>query len=153
MRYNYTKALAILRDYAIELGFKEVIFDHHETSQVAWNIRTLNTPTKIKIEGKHPVEIKVYLLLHELGHNELRKDWDRFGKLLPVAQQAETYYDNKYRRRQAYFVSNLEEEFMAWDEGLKLAERFGIKINRIKWDEYRSKCLMSYIRFYSTLKK
>ena len=58
----------------------------------------------------------------------------------------------KYKRRVTYSVSCMEEEFKAWDEGLKLAEKLDIKINIKKWNEFKSKCLIGYIRYYGTKK-
>lgn len=152
MRYSYTQALVQLKLFAELQGF-EVDLKHSGVSQVSWKSRTVNTPYMLLIEGSQPVELRVYVMLHELGHHELRKDWVRFGVLLPVSHEAERLPRSKLRRRQSYFVAGLEEEYMAWDEGLLLAERFGIRVNRQKWDEFRSRCLMSYIKFYSTLKK
>ena len=60
--------------------------------------------------------------------------------------------NGKYKRRVTYNVSCMEEEFKAWDEGLKLAEKLGIKVNVVKWNELRSKCLISYMRYYSVKK-
>ena len=130
--------------------------DHHDISYIDWKLKTLNEPSVIRIEGKYPVEIKVYLLLHELGHHQLRKDWSKFKKTLPVAAHAEHIHFvkkvGKYKRRVTYTVSCMEEEFKAWDEGFKLAMKLGIKINDTKWNALKSKCLISYMRYYATKK-
>lgn len=155
-RYNYTKALAILIDWATKQGYRDIIIDHHDTSQIDWQKNTLNTPKDIKIEGKYPIEIKVYFFLHELGHHQLRKNWGRFQKTLPVAAHAENldlYHKvGKYKRRVTYTVSCMEEEFKAWEEGFKLAEKLGIRINMDKWVSLKAKCLISYMRYYSSKK-
>lgn len=94
--------------------------------------------------------------MHELGHHELRKDWDIFNELLPVVARAEKhhheYKSNRYKRRNSYIVGCLEEEFKAWDEGLKLARYFDIRIDLEKWNEFRSICLKAYIIYYSDFK-
>ena len=74
MRYNYTKALRVLTDWAEKEGYTSIIFDHNDISQIDWKKNTLNKPNEIKIQGKYPIELKVYLLLHELGHHQLRKN-------------------------------------------------------------------------------
>jgi hypothetical protein len=61
--------------------------------------------------------------------------------------------NKKYKRRDSYIVASLEEEFLAWDEGLKLGKRLEIKINMEKWIDFKSKCLKGYIKYYANLKK
>jgi hypothetical protein len=155
-RYSYTKALERLTEWAVKQGYSEITFDHHDISQIDWKGSGLNEPNTIKIEGKYPIEIKVYLMLHELGHHQLRKNWSKFKKTLPVVAHAEHIHFvrnvGKYKRRVTYSVSCMEEEFKAWDEGLKLAEKLDVKINIKKWNEFKAKCLIGYIRYYGSKK-
>jgi len=154
-RYSYTKALETLTEWAKRQGYTDISVDYHDISQIDW-VNTMNTPKSIKIEGKYPIEIKVYLFLHELGHHQLRKNWAKFKKTLPVAAHAEHlhFYRNvgKYKRRVTYSVSCMEEEFKAWDEGQKLAAKLGIKIYMPKWSALKAKCLISYMRYYGSKK-
>lgn len=155
-RYSYTKALAILTEWAIKQGYTDITLDHDDTSQIDWERDTLNIPKDIKIEGKQSIEHKVYLFLHELGHHQLRKDWNKFKKTLPTLAHAEHLHFyrkvGKYKRRVTYTVSCMEEEFKAWDEGQKLAEKLGIRINMAKWSPLKAKCLISYMRYYGAKK-
>ena len=152
-RYNYTKALERLTLWANKEGY-EVNFDYEDVSTVIY-YQTADEylPNEIKIEGRHPIEIKVYLLLHELGHHILRKDWEKFQAELPITAHAEQVYlsnnDVRYMRRVVYSVSCLEEEFKAWEEGYKLAKRLNIRVNGDKWHELRGRSLMSYMRYYA----
>ena len=155
MRYSYRKALVCLKDYA-ENGGLEVIFAYSGTSHINWTPATLNDLKKVYIE-KHTPESQTYLFLHELGHYELRKNWKKFKKRLPVIAYAEemnvTQKVTKFMRRKDYIVSSLEEEFMAWEEGLKLAGKLGIIVNPKRWISIKSDCLKGYISYYATLKK
>lgn len=156
MRYSYTKALETITDWAVRQGCTDISFDHHDVSYIDWQINTINKPDKIKIQGKYPKEIQVYLLLHELGHHQLRKNWEKFKKMLPVMAHADHIHFmrnvGKYKRRVTYTVECMEEEFKAWEEGYKLGLKLGIKINLNKWNSFKSKCLISYIRYYATKK-
>jgi len=156
MRYSYKKALERLTNHAYDEGFKRVVLNHKEISHMTTREKTLHEPLSIYIERNNTLEIKTYLFLHELGHHELRKDWKNFSKLFPVTAYAEQkMIDNgekKYKRRNSYKVSSLEEEFIAWNEGLKLGKRLGIRINLDRWLELKSKCLKSYINYYATLR-
>ena len=57
-RYNYTRALERLTEWAEREGY-EVIFDHDDISEIEWQRDTLNWPNRIKIEGRYPIELKV----------------------------------------------------------------------------------------------
>jgi hypothetical protein len=157
MRYSYKKAIEQLSDYANREGYASIELDYNGVSMIKWDKKSLNEPKSIYIEGKYTLEMKTYLMLHELGHHELRKDWDKFKKKFPVMAHAEHVHlktkATKYKRRDTYVVSSLEEEFKAWDEGLKLGEKLGIKINMQKWIVFKSKCLKSYINYFANLKK
>ena len=156
MRFNYTNALSELTEWAKNEGFSKISLDSEGISEIDWKKTLDYQPKHIKIQGKQPIEYKVYLMLHELGHHQLRKNKDKFEKVLPVTAYAE-HIDfikkvGKFKRRVTYTVSCVEEEFKAWEEGFKLAERFGIKINPTKWDELKASCLISYIRYYGAKK-
>ena len=155
-RYNYTKALEVLREWGLNEGYKSITFDHNDISEIDWVKSTLNTPKTIKIQGIYPIEMKVYVLLHELGHHQLRKNWAKFHKTIPVAAHAEHIHFirkiSKYKRRVTYTVSCMEEEFKAWEEGFKLGEKLGIRINMDKWNTFKAKCLISYMRYYGAKK-
>jgi hypothetical protein len=152
-RYSYKKALGILTEWAYKEGYTDISFDHNDVSYIDWVKKSLNTPKVIKIEGKYSIEIKVYLLLHELGHHQLRKDWVKFRMMLPISANAEQVHffmkDSRLKKGLIYDVSCMEEEFKAWEEGFKLGVTLGIKINEKKWHEFKSKCLMSYMRHFS----
>lgn len=141
-RYDYNKALNKLKEWAFNEGYKKISFNHNNVSYTSWKSNTLNSPNIIKIEGKYSLEDKTYLFLHELGHHILRKDIKSYEKLFP-----EQFFDS--RRNKPYYVSCVKEEFMAWDEGLKLAKTLKIKVNKIKWVKLKSKCMMTYFEYYS----
>jgi hypothetical protein len=155
MRYSYKKGLVKLTEYAEKQGYK-VRLDYHDISYMKQDTKTKNEPQGIFIQSGMTYEETVYIFLHEMGHHELRKDWDKFKKRLPVLAHAEMVKlykkENKYSRRKVYHVSSLEEEFLAWDEGLKLAKKLGIQVNMEHWIKIKSKCLKSYIRYYANLK-
>lgn len=152
-KYSYKNALIILKEWALNEGFINISFDYDDISQIDWIKSTLNTPNSIKIEANLSYELQTYIFLHELGHHELRKDWDKFHKILPTSAKAEEHLhstkDRKLIRRISYIVSHMEEEYKAWEEGLKLGENLGIKINPEKWLEIKTKCLIQYIRYFA----
>lgn len=154
-RYSYKRALDELKVYAESEGFKRVRFNAKD-SQVSWMKGGLNEPKHLDIMSGMTLENQVYVMLHELGHHELRKDWEWFSMRFPVSAHAEEIYistkDRKYTRRAAFIVSSLEEEFLAWDEGLRLGLDMGIKVRMENFIDIKSKCLKHYIGYYAQLK-
>lgn len=157
MRYSYKGALAELVSYASSLGYVVDTASDKGYSYIDWVRESLNEPKVISIQGNLSYEVRVYIMLHELGHHEIRKNWSKFGNLFPIMAHAEQrkHVSNtrKFMRRDSYIVSSLQEEFMAWDEGLKLGLKLGIHLNMSKWVSFKSKCLKSYIRYYAQLRK
>lgn len=154
MRYSYINALDTLTKWAIKEGYKNISLDYHDTSFIDWERKSLNEPKVIKIQHKYDYEHQTYLFLHEAGHHQIRKDWDDFKKKLPQAAFAEEKdtktKTHKHKRRTSYVVSALEEEYLAWFYGLRLAKKLGIKINNSKWNALKNKCMMGYIRYYGS---
>lgn len=155
-RFSYKNALDVLLDWSESEGFTDVSLEYSGISQIDWVKSTLNTPKDIKIQVAS-YEEQTYYFLHELGHHQLRKNWTKFHRELPTMAMAEEHKhntsDRKLVRRQSYMVSHLEEEYKAWEEGAKLAEKLDIKINPAKWSALKTKCLMSYIRYFAIAKK
>ncbi len=151
-RKIYTKAFKKLKEWALGEGFKSVTINHDNISYISWEVNSLNTPLNIKIQSGYDDEHRVYLLLHELGHHQLRKDWDLFTENFPVLAKAELWHHknkgNNLKRRRDYQLHSLEEEFRAWDEGFNLALSMDIPIDLVKWNTLRTKCLLGYFKFY-----
>ena len=150
--YDFARAFEVLSEYASSEGYK-VDLAYTGISYVKFLKNTLNAPKHIKIEAGSDDELRAYFFLHELGHHELRKDWARFSELLPVSAKAEEEQlaskNGKYVRRVGYYVSSLEEEFMAWAEGLKLAKGLNVDIDEESYFKLKTKCLKLYMNYYA----
>jgi hypothetical protein len=64
------------------------------------------------------------------------------------AELCEGRSKSNFIRRNAYKISEIGEEFEAWDEARLLADRLKIRINEKNFETLRVKSLMTYIRFY-----
>lgn len=82
-------------------------------------------------------KIKVYALLHEIGHYLQFVNSPHLSSRLSDLD----------KRTNVYKVFLLEEELNAWIRGLKLAHRLNIFIDEKKYWQYASRCLMSYVRW------
>ena len=92
----------------------------------------------IVITNKQSLTSKFYTLLHEAGHYLLRNKDDRF---------TQPDRSNMTRPSQAKRVKILHEEFLAWDEGLKLADELNLYVNLKQWERVSYKHLYDYIRW------
>lgn len=151
-RKIYIDAFEKLTKWALKEGFKSVTIGYDNVSHATWKDKTLNTPSNIKIEQGYDSEHRVYLLLHELGHHQLRKDWDWFTENFPILAEAEVHHlkkkENHLKRRKVYHMYSMEEEFRAWDEGLHLAYAMDIPVDLAKWNALKTTCLLLYFKFY-----
>jgi hypothetical protein len=158
MRFSYKNALEKLKEYALKQGFEEVILEH-SGGFIEYEDTNMYSPLKLYVPSGYTNDTRVYIMLHELGHHELRKNWGKFETRLPAVARAEKAVvrkhknGKKYKRRDSFHISSLEEEFLAWDEGLKLGLKLGIKINMDKWMKVKASMLKTYIKYYGTMNK
>ena len=99
----------------------------------------------ITINASQGAENRLFSLLHECGHILLCQDEKRYKEAFPGVWNG---IQDKRRSRGRFFrVSLVEEEMMAWNEGLKLAKRLGVNINEDKWNKHKTDCLYTYLRW------
>lgn len=93
---------------------------------------------RIVIGDHHSDEISLYCLLHEIGHHIImcKKSYD---------VEYQTIYDNFSKSSSTYRITNVQEELDAWKEGLKLANRLNITVDRRKYEITKSKCISTYL--------
>jgi hypothetical protein len=88
-------------------------------------------------------------MLHELGHWELMRDWDLYKQKYHFTSIGEEYALNKiykYRRRLAYKVDVMREEFDAWEAGRNLAIKLNLYLDINDYNKYSIKFLYLYIK-------
>lgn len=155
MRKSFKKVFRNLVEYAKGEGYHKVLENHDNVSSITWERMSLNEPKSIYIQYGYNLEYKTYMLLHELGHHELRKDWESFRvRMSTIAKAEEAYYYEglkHLKRRDGYIIGSLEEEYLAWDAGYKLGISLGIEIDEGNWNRIKFKCLKSYIKYYSKI--
>ena len=125
-------------NYAYNKGFK-VIEEQNGTNSVCLNAYF------ITINASQGPENRLFSLLHECGHILLCADETRYKEAFPGVWNG--VQDKRSSRSRFFRVSLVEEEMAAWNEGLKLAKRLGIKINRKNWDKHKTDCLYTYLRW------
>jgi hypothetical protein len=147
----WDRSLLKLTKWAKKNGFKRIDLNHDGESYITWVFNTINEPYEIGIEKWCSNEAKVYFFLHELGHNILRSNLEYYQERYPLmvkAELSEGRTKSNLQRRNAYKISEIGEEFEAWDEARLLADRLKIRINEKNFETLRVKSLMTYIRFY-----
>lgn len=148
---NNEIAFLKLAEYAESLGF--TVDAKADESYAMWREQSPgNIPDEIALKKSMDLEKKVYTLLHELAHHEIRSDWKQYKQLYPATVKAEKHYRKskitKYKRRVAYMAEALREECQAWDMGTELARSLDIDLDIKNYRKYSDKAIASYIRYY-----
>lgn len=114
----------------------EVIFikTHDGISTICFDSKLITIHNKLKKERQF------YSLAHELGHliiNELEK---------PKYEKMMGYQYAKFSKQSlSYKIAEIEEEFEAWRLGLELCKKLKLKVDREKFERFKSSLLSSYL--------
>lgn len=84
------------------------------------------------------------VLLHEIGHHLIGHRGDEDDRFVAGYLQQNTPSANKNFRHR---LACIEEEIEAWNRGWKLAKRLDLRLERKEFDEFRVKCLKSYMQW------
>ncbi len=80
-------------------------------------------------------------MLHEMGHGELimRRERMHMNTLLRMLNMP------RYSPTDAFFRDYLKMEWKAWEQGLKIAKREGIKVNEKQYWRHAKKSYQTYV--------
>ena len=129
---DWLKQLRKLERYCNKKGYA-VLYKSVELDSIYYQ------DNKIVIGVNHTDEVALYCLLHEIGHAIL------FGKKTTYQREFDQVYSKFSRQSKTYKLTAIQEELDAWKEGLKLANRLKIKIDRRKYEIYKTKCVLTYL--------
>lgn len=134
--------------YAEKLGFQ--VERNSTISEVTWQAGIpLNKPKKIRLQSRSRAELEMFDLLHELGHHFLRKQWKSYVKRYPTTSAAEfTRGEERHNltRRVAYKLELIREEYDAWDMGVEIASKLGIKLDKEAYNYHANRNIGSYVK-------
>ena len=116
----------LLRNYKITVEFACNAEDEYDSEK---KIILINSKTNLKSQ--------LNTLLHEAGHAILRADIRKYKKQFPSYNCVRASKDSK--------MDILREEFLAWEEGLKLAQKLKIKLDLEKYNGHMRKALWGYV--------
>jgi hypothetical protein len=149
-KIDWKKQFEILTVIATMYGF-EVKLHARASSEINWNAVPNNKPAYISIQTRS-YEKMTYDMLHELGHHRLRIDWKKYKTRYPATAFSEIqmfkYGISKYMRRTDAMIDELREEYDAWDEAAKIADKYNITVNKKNFNSLRIKSLTAYVRHY-----
>jgi hypothetical protein len=99
----------------------------------------------IVINLRHSDEVRLFILLHEVGHFLLY--WEDDYELLyeMVISGGERRLENR--------VLVVNEEAAAWDAGYRLGKRLGIKLNRKRYHECKCRSIYEYMKWATNHKR
>lgn len=96
----------------------------------------------ISLSKGQRAELKLYSLLHEIGHLMQCIDplyMDDYGELINQHHRAIS------KKTSVAKYHELKHEIVAWTNGKKLAKQLDIEINNINFEKYSAKCIMTYV--------
>jgi len=131
---SWEKELEKLSKWAKQKGFK-VQFSKKEASHAIIETKT------ITLSKNHTPEIKVYILLHEIGHLLVEANKSKKKSLYNPVN--EIFSNNSSTRK----ILIVQEELEAWCEGFFLSKKLKIKINRKKFEECKTRSVSTYLRW------
>lgn len=93
-------------------------------------------------KNKNSAKSIVYTSLHECGHIVIghRKSYFKDYKAIVRADSV----DGRHYRSNLYKYKKIKEEISAWEEGYRLANKLGIKIDKDDYDKFAAKNLVTY---------
>lgn len=152
MKRNYFKTVQKSEDTIFQNSIDNLVWWANKNGYEVTFSRNITPFTNIDnkiiaINKSLTLENQLYVFLHELGHIKLANQEgyeQKFSHGYPIFDG-----DRKKIRRKntdMHTVHIIHEEYAAWEEGLKIAKDFNIKIDQYKWDKYRCKNIISYIR-------
>ena len=97
--------------------------------------------SKIILARKRGPKVTEWCFLHELGHAELCKKRER-NHLLTLYRMLRM---PKYKPTPAFFRDYLRMEWKAWEQGFKIAQREGIRIDEKGYWRHANKCYKTYV--------
>lgn len=125
--------------------------------EFGWNNRDYYVfdDKKITINSKATFEHQCFSLLHECGHYLIFESAmqnpisykERFshGYFIDLPESTRVTYGEK--------ISVIAEEIEAWVRGFNLSKRLGIILNNQSFEDYKVKCLRTYVDWASTPKR
>lgn len=132
-----------LINFAYKKGYEVQISNKNDFIKSPLNYNVVDLQKKIiKIYHGHCDEYKIYLILHELGHAALNDEYDDYKKTCGYGQ---IFFSKNSITNQ---ISIIEEEFEAWKIGFDIAKEIKIKIDKRRFEQFKSQCLVTYTRFF-----
>lgn len=132
---NWHKQSQVLTEYAKRKGFKVI---SQKTDGTSW-VDFVND--EIVIHNGTTEEVQFYHLMHELGHVLQLSNSKRYDR------QFNKIFKRFTRNSMTYKVKIIEEEIDAWNIGLKLCRRMGLKTDRRKYEIIRAREIATYLRW------
>jgi hypothetical protein len=114
-----------------------------------------NTLKKIQINSNSSFESQFFTLLHECGHHLIFETSQRDPQIY-LEKFSKGYYIPLSKKNLSTFsrkVSIICEEIEAWSRGFSLAKRLDLSINLERYENYKNKCLKTYINWGSEKEK
>ena len=103
----------------------------------------------ICINNTQPWRKRLYTLLHEIGHLEIFRNKESWGKNFSLVSM--DIDDGRVKRSKKYQVSLIAEEIDAWRIGKQIADDCGVFIDNDDYINLMNECVFTYLRDASSV--
>ena len=134
----WNEQIKTLTRFSSRKGYK-VVFDKSSQSE---DLVDYTTKTII-ISSRHSQEVAFYFLLHEIGHVVIK------GSSGKYKHAYDEIWKTFSKSSLTFKVATLQEELDAWREGLILAHKMNLKVDRRKFEVTKTKCISTYLSWAS----
>jgi hypothetical protein len=86
---------------------------------------------------------QLHTLLHEAGHANLMYNKKRYSEKFPMFSTVK----GRSGKSKAHLIETLREEVEAWNEGLRIASRIGIDVDKKWYFHHQSEALYTYVKW------
>ena len=104
---------------------------------------------QVIIDSCLPREEKISVMLHECGHILISESRRRRPKCVVSGASLSDMNGNRGRYkagRKSKKIAVFHEELEAWERGLSLGHRLGIRVHKRRFEKIRAACLATYAR-------
>jgi hypothetical protein len=126
-------------------NYKKIFVNFFPTDQENYS----NSLRRIQVNSDSSLESQMFTLLHECGHHLIFESAVRDPQLY-IERFSRGYYSqlseeiiSTYGRK----ISIIAEEIEAWVRGFNLSKRLDLKIDYVRFEEYKNRCLESYVKW------
>lgn len=129
-------------DHDVNLTFSPVRDGTYHSNRIKKAKKSKKSKARIEVNIKASCEHQVLMILHEIGHHIIQ-----MNDLSKTKWASKGYAQGKFDKDHSmhYKIDVLEEEYLAWDHALNLANELNLQIDTSRFNKYKVASLKTYV--------